>query len=55
MSDAQVEAPGVQLPAKQLSPLVQLLPSSHDDPSDFGGFEQVPLAGLHAPAAWHWS
>ena len=47
--------PGVQLPAWQLSPLVQVLPSSQDDPSDFVGFEQRPLEELHVPGRWHWS
>ena len=34
---------------------MQALPSSHDVPSAFGGFEHTPLAGLHVPATWHWS
>ena len=55
VSDGQVDAPGTQLPAWQLSPLVQLLPSSQALPSDFVGFVQVPVPELHVPTEWHWS
>lgn len=45
-----IALPGLQLPARQASIAVQPLPSSHPAPSAFAGFEQVPLAGSHAPA-----
>src|SRR5438094_575294 len=44
-----------QAPASQVSVCVQALPSSQRVPSSCGGSEQVPVAGLHVPAAWHWS
>src|SRR5437867_2210475 len=47
--------PPTQAPAAQVSVRVQVLPSSHGAPSSCGGSEQVPVAGLHVPAAWHWS
>ena len=33
--------------------VLHALPSSHDAPSAFAGFEQTPVCGLHAPTAWH--
>src|SRR5439155_9968343 len=39
----------------QASVCVQALPSLHVVPSGLAGFEQVPVAGLHVPASWHWS
>src|SRR6266403_2150069 len=50
-----VPAPLVHVPLRHVSPVVQGLPSSHDVPSAFAGFEQAPVAGLHVPASWHWS
>jgi len=50
-----VFGPAVQLPDWQVSGVVQLLPSLHDAPFVFGGFEQAPVDGLHVPATWHWS
>src|SRR5438094_591123 len=47
--------PPAQAPASQVSVCVQALPSSQRVPSSCGGSEQVPVAGLHVPAAWHWS
>src|SRR5438552_3969258 len=44
-----------QLPFWQASVCVQASPSSHGVPSSCAGSEQVPVAGLHVPAAWHWS
>jgi hypothetical protein len=47
--------PPTQMPAWQEalpappSPLVQAVPS------DFGGFEHAPVAGLQVPTSWHWS
>src|SRR5688500_9710301 len=38
-----------QLPARQLSEVVQRLPSLHDSPSGFAGFEHAPVSGLHSP------
>jgi hypothetical protein len=37
-----------------VSPAVHELPSLHEVPFGFVGFEQVPVAGLHVPARWHW-
>ena len=34
---------------------MQALPSLHAVPFARAGFEQVPFAGLHVPAEWHWS
>jgi hypothetical protein len=45
----------VQVPAWQVSVWVHALPSLQAEPSDLLGFEQVPFAGLHVPASWHWS
>jgi hypothetical protein len=45
----------VHVPAWQVSVTVQALPSSHAAPLVLLGFEQLPLAGLHVPALWHWS
>ena len=33
---------------------MQALPSSQAVPSGAAGFEQTPVEGSHAPAAWHW-
>src|SRR5437867_839142 len=44
-----------QLPFWQASVCVQASPSSHGVASSCAGSEQVPVAGLHVPAAWHWS
>ena len=44
---------GVQTPDWQASPVVQALPSLHDVPFGFGGFEHAPVAGSHVPATWH--
>jgi hypothetical protein len=44
-----------QTPFVQASPVVHTKPSLHDDPSDFLGLEQTPLAGSQVPAVWHWS
>src|SRR2546425_841109 len=44
-----------QMPASHASVSVQASPSSHGVPSSCAGSEQVPVAGLHVPAAWHWS
>jgi len=44
-----------QTPAWQASLCVQAFPSLHAVPLAFAGLEQAPVAGLHVPAAWHWS
>src|SRR5438132_1178244 len=44
-----------QAPASQVSVCVQALPSSQGAPSGCAGLVQVPVAGLQAPAVWHWS
>src|SRR5207245_304041 len=33
----------------------QALPSLHGAPLGLGGLLQMPVAGLQAPAVWHWS
>src|SRR5206468_13082254 len=45
----------VHAPAWHVSAGVHALPSLHAVPSGLAGFEHVPLAGSHVPAAWHWS
>src|SRR5439155_356064 len=47
--------PPTQAPAAQVSVRVQALPSSHGAPSSLAGLVQTPVAGLQAPAVWHWS
>src|SRR5262245_4772080 len=47
--------PAVQAPAMHTSAVVQIWPSLQEAPSAFGGFEQIPVAGLHVPGSWHWS
>src|SRR2546422_7062633 len=42
-------------PASQVSVCVQALLSSHGAPSSLAGLLQTPVAGLQAPAVWHWS
>jgi hypothetical protein len=42
-------------PPWQASVCVQALPSVQAVPSGALGLEQVPFAGLHVPATWHWS
>src|SRR5438477_526184 len=48
-------APPTHAPACHASPAVHASSSSHAVPSGFGGFEQRPVNGSHAPASWHWS
>jgi hypothetical protein len=46
----------LQVPARQVSERVQALPSSQAEPSGLiAPVEQVPVAGLQTPSAWHWS
>ena len=45
----------VHVPAWHVSLCVQALPSLHEVPFGAFGFEQLPVAGLHVPATWHWS
>jgi hypothetical protein len=47
--------PPVQMPAWHVSVRVHPLLSLQDAPSDFVGFEHVPVAGSHVPTPWHWS
>jgi len=44
----------VHVPFWQVSP-VWHRPLSHVAPFVLFGFEQMPVAGLHVPAVWHWS
>src|SRR2546426_2533086 len=44
-----------QAPASQVSVCVQALPSLHGAPLGLAGLLQMPVAGLQAPAVWHWS
>ena len=46
-------APLVHTPTWQVSFCVQPFPSLHATPLALLGFEQTPVAGLHAPASWH--
>src|SRR5947207_2861502 len=43
----------VHPPATQVSVCVHWSPSLHVVPSALTGFEHVPFAALHVPAAWH--
>jgi hypothetical protein len=45
----------VHTPAWQVSVCVHALPSLHDAPLAFEGFEQIPVEVLQTPAVWHWS
>jgi hypothetical protein len=45
----------LQVPLSQVSVCVQPLPSLQLVPLGLAGLEQVPFAGLHVPASWHWS
>jgi hypothetical protein len=47
--------PPVHTPAWHVSTSVQAFPSLQAVPFVAFGFEQVPIAGLHVPATWHWS
>src|SRR2546426_581715 len=49
------EFPPMHVPPWHVSVCVHAFPSLHALPSDFAGFEQVPVAGLHVPASCHWS
>src|SRR5437870_3766466 len=44
-----------QLPFWQVSVCVQALASLQGVPFVAAGLEQLPVAGLHVPATWHWS
>jgi hypothetical protein len=44
-----------QVPAWQVSLCVQAFPSLQLVPFAAAGFEHMPVAGSHVPAAWHWS
>src|SRR5262245_16164280 len=48
-------APPTQLPAWQLSPWVQALPSVQAVPFVAAGLEHMPVCGSQVPATWHWS
>jgi hypothetical protein len=45
--------PAWQVPAWQVSPSVQALPSLQPLPLAFAGVEQMPVEGLQVPASWH--
>src|SRR5438132_293849 len=45
----------MQLSFWQVSVCVQASPSLHGVPLVAVGVEQLPVAGLHVPATWHWS
>jgi hypothetical protein len=47
--------PVVHAPAMQVSLRSQAFPSLQAVPSGMVGFEQTPVAGVQAPATWHWS
>src|SRR5439155_23529286 len=44
----------VHVPDSQVSVWVHALPSLQAVPFGALGFEQVPVAGSHVPATWHW-
>jgi hypothetical protein len=44
-----------QTPAWQVSVCVHALPSEHEVPLAFTGFEQTPVLVSQVPALWHWS
>jgi hypothetical protein len=44
-----------QAPAWQVSDWLHALPSLHEAPLAFAGFEHTPVLVLHVPAVWHWS
>ena len=44
-----------QTPLWHASTRVQALPSEQVVPFVAGGFRQMPVAGSHVPALWHWS
>ena len=44
-----------QTPVWHVSVWVHASPSLHNVPFGAFGFEQVPVAGSHVPATWHWS
>jgi hypothetical protein len=48
-------APALQVPFWHVSLRSQALPSLHVVPFAAVGFVHAPVAGLHVPAAWHWS
>jgi hypothetical protein len=54
-SATQVTVVPEQFPPWHASAVVQALPSLQVVPSALLGFEHVPFAGSHDPAAWHWS
>ena len=43
------------MPVWHVSICVHASPSLHAVPLGALGFEQVPVAGSHVPATWHWS
>jgi len=45
----------VQTPAWHVSVCVHPLPSLHDTPFAFAGFEQLPVCVSQVPTPWHWS
>ena len=45
----------VQAPLTHWSRVQGFASAVHSVPSGFAGFEQMPFAGLHVPALWHWS
>jgi len=52
---AHTTAVPLHAPPVHTSFSVQALPSEHDVPSAFAGFEQTPVDVSHVPTAWHWS
>jgi hypothetical protein len=51
--DEHVTAEPAQIPAVHWSAVVHAFPSLHTVPFGADGFVHAPVAGLHAPAAWH--
>ena len=55
LTPTQLHALPTHIPFTQWSPWVWGFKSSHNVPSIFAGFEQVPVCVSHVPARWHWS
>jgi hypothetical protein len=53
LSLQSVGPPLTQVPLLQESLFVQALPSLHEPPLGFAGFEHTPFAGLQVPTSWH--
>jgi hypothetical protein len=55
MPSSQTRAGPPQVPLVHVSGVVQARPSLQPVPFVLFGYEQLPVAGTHVPALWHWS